>query len=128
MTILGNKLIALVGDKSSADNMHADEPPSEKFTNDEENFDGNQVDHDSTIVPFDSIMDLSDLKSKEEYSGPMDEELAKTRMGDALFCYKWNLPADNENIEFLHNVCSCPILRCTVGTSCSNSANRSSFL
>lgn len=100
--------------------MHADEPTSEKYTNDEENFDGDQVDHDSTIVPSDSIMDLSDLKNKEEYIGPMDEGSAKTRMGDALFCYKWNLPADNENIESLHNVCFCLILRCTIGTSCSN--------
>lgn len=119
----GNAFPAQAGNKASADDMHADEPISEKSTNDEQNSDGNQVDHDSTIVRSDSIMkpsnsivDATNPKSKAEYRGPMDEESARARVGDALYLFKWNLPAHNEKYESSHTVSSYLILRYTIDT------------
>ena len=116
VTFPGSAFSALADENSSADDICANEPTSEKSANDKQNTNGNQVVH-KIITSLDSIMDPSKSMSHTEYIGPMDEESAKARMGDALYLYEWNLL-----------VCSYLILRCTIGIRSSNSADHFRFL
>jgi hypothetical protein len=119
MVFTGNSCSVLAGEKTSVDDIHADKPTSEKSTSDNRNPTDNQIDHDNTTVPPNSVMGLSNPKDMAEYSGPMDVQSARIRMGDALFLYEWKFPADNESDESSHKVYYL-ILRCTTRTTSSN--------
>lgn len=120
----GNDDSGLAGDKPSIDEPRTNDvrgdPVAEKSTHDNKYSNRDNIVHDG-INPE---MKLLDYNNHTEDTTSVEEDSARTRMGDALYLYQWNLPAHNEDNDSSHNVYSYLAFRCTIRTTSSNSADR----